>query len=63
MKIKKALFNFVIFFSIILLVSIIVTYLYSLGFHDVAKIDWGTSFRQAVIFGIVLTIIEFRKQK
>jgi hypothetical protein len=40
-----------------------VTYFYSLGFHETAKIDWATSFRLAITFGILFTVIEARKRK
>ena len=63
MDLKKLLLGFITFFSITLIVSIGVTYLWSLIFHDVATIDWETSFRFAIIFGIVLPIIDVRKKK
>lgn len=63
MDLKKILLGFITFFSIILIVSIGVTYLWSLIFHNVATIDWETSFRLAIIFGIVLPIIDARKKK
>ena len=63
MNVKKVLISFVIGFTITLIVSSLVTYLYSLGFHETAEIDWETSFRLAIIFGIVFPVIEARKGK
>jgi Na+-driven multidrug efflux pump len=63
MNFKKVLISFVIGFAITLIVSSLVTYLYSLGFHETAKIDWETSFQLAIIFGIVFPIMEARKGK
>ncbi len=61
MNFKKVLISFVIGFAITLIVSGIVTYLYSLGFHETAEIDWETSFRLAIILGILFPVIEARK--
>jgi hypothetical protein len=63
MNFKKVLINFIIGFGITLIVSGSVTYFYSLGFHETAKIDWATSFRLAITFGILFTVIEARKRK
>ena len=63
MDLKKILLGFITFFSITLIVSIGVTYLWSLIFYDVATIDWETSFRFAIIFGIVFPIIDLIKKK
>ncbi len=63
MDLKKLLLGFITFFAVTLIVSIGVTYLWSLIFHDVATIDWETSFRFAIIFGIVFPLIDSRKKK
>ncbi|MDZ7797914.1 MAG: hypothetical protein U5N56_13170 [Candidatus Marinimicrobia bacterium] len=63
MDFKKALVGFVTIFFITLIVSIAVTYLWSLGFHNTAKIDWETSFRLAIILGIIVPLVEARKKK
>ncbi|MEE4260930.1 MAG: hypothetical protein V2I62_14285 [Bacteroidales bacterium] len=63
MNLKKVLISFVIGFAVTLLVSGLVTYLYSLGFHETAKIDWESSFQLAIIFGIVFPVMEARKGK
>jgi len=61
MELKKLLIGFIRYFTITLIVTIVVTYLWSLIFHGVASIDWETSFRLAIILGIVLSVIEIRK--
>ena len=53
--------GFILVFAITLLVSIVVTFIWSLVFHGAAIIDWETSFRFAIILGIILTIIDSRK--
>ena len=56
LNIKKFLIHFVTTFTIILGVTAIVTYLWNLGFHGAAAIDWETSFRLAIILGIALPV-------
>ncbi len=63
MDLKKLLLGFITFFTVTLIVSIGVTYLWSLIFHDVAAIDWETSFLFAIIFGVVFPLIDARKKK
>jgi uncharacterized protein YqhQ len=58
---KKVLISFVIGFAVTLIVSSLVTYLYSLGLHETAEVDWETSFRLAIILGIIFPVIEARK--
>ncbi len=62
MEFKKILIGFVTFFSIALIVSVGVTYVWSLIFNDTASIDWKTSFRLAFIIGIVFSVIEARNK-
>jgi hypothetical protein len=62
MDIKKIATEISIVFAITLLVTLGVTFLWSLVFHGVAIIDWETSFRFAIILGIILTIIDSRKE-
>jgi hypothetical protein len=54
MNMKKFAVEFAITFAVTFGVSIVVTYLYSLIVHGPGGIDWETSFRLAIIFGIVL---------
>jgi hypothetical protein len=62
MDLKKMIIGFITVFAITLLASIGVTFLWSLIFHGVAIIDWETSFRFAIIIGIILPIIDSRKK-
>lgn len=63
MNIKKIFINFVVVFALTLVVSAIVSFLYSLIIHGTGTIDWETSFRFAIIFGIILTWIRAREKK
>ena len=62
MNLKKIVIRFIAVFAITLLVTIGVTLLWSLVFHGVAIIDWETSFRFAMLFGIILPIVDSRKR-
>jgi hypothetical protein len=53
MDIKKLLINFITTFALTLVVTAIVTFLYSLIVHGAGIVDWETSFRLAIILGIV----------
>jgi len=57
------LLGFITFFSIALIVTIGVTFIWNFIFHKEAKVDWETSFLFAIIFGIILPIIDERKKK
>jgi hypothetical protein len=61
MNSKKIVIEFIVTFAIALLVTIGVTFLWSIIFHGVAKIDWQPSFRFAILLGIILPIINARK--
>lgn len=54
---------FVGVFVLTLLVSAITTFLYSLIVHGAGVFDWETSFRFAIIFGIILTWFNSRENK
>ena len=62
MDFKKIVIGFIPVFATALLVCIVVTFLWSLVFHGVAIIDWETSFRFAILFGIILPVIDSRKR-
>jgi len=65
MKIKELLINFVIMFTVTLVVTAIVTYLWNLIVHGAGSFDWETSFRLAIILGIVfpsMRLIEYKKK-
>ena len=63
MNIQKLLIDVVTTFALFLVVTVIVTFLYSLIAHGTGVIDWETSFRFAIIFGIVLPWIRARESK
>ncbi|HET6325573.1 MAG TPA: hypothetical protein VFG04_12920 [Planctomycetaceae bacterium] len=63
MNIKKLLVDFVSVFAVTLIVSAIVTLLWDLIVHGTSAIDWETSVRFAVLFGIILPWMETRRSK
>jgi hypothetical protein len=62
MDFKKIAARFITVFVIALLVTIGVTFLWGLVFHGVAIVDWETSFRFAILLGIILPLIDSRKR-
>ena len=56
MKIKKFLIHFATMFALVLVVSAIVTYLWSLIFHGAGAIDWQLSFTLAIVVGITFSL-------
>jgi hypothetical protein len=60
MNIKKLVFEFVTVFALALVTIAIVTFLWNSIGHGVSAIDWETSFRFAIIFGIILTRVKSR---
>ena len=54
MNIKGLAVSVVTTFAVTLVVTLLVTYLWSLLMHGAGNVDWETSFRLAIIFGIVL---------
>jgi len=63
MNIKKILVDFVTVFAVTLIVNAIVTLLWNLIVHGASTIDWETSFRFAILFGIIFSWIETRRSK
>jgi len=63
MKIKKLLVDFATVFSVSLIVCVIVTLLWNLIGHGASTIDWETSFRSAITFGIIFSWIGTRRCK
>jgi len=57
MSIRQLLIDFIITFAVTLVVTVVVTFLWNLVVHGGGAIDWETSFRFAIIFGIVLGIV------
>ena len=63
MNIKNLLVDFITAFAVTLIVSVIVTLLWNLIVHRTNTVDWETSFRLAVIFGVLVTWMETRRGK
>jgi len=63
MKIKKLAIEFGTVFAVSLVSAIVVTFLWNLIGHGESVVDWETSFRFAVIFGIILTWAKSRELK
>ena len=55
MNIKKLVVEFVIVFVVTLVTTAIVTFLWNIIGDGASAVDWETSFRFAIIFGIILT--------
>ena len=63
MNIKELFIGFVTVFAVTLVVAAIVSYLWSLIAHGAGVFDWETSFRFAVIFGIIFSWMDARERK
>ena len=63
MNIKKLVVEFVTVFAVTLVTTAIVTFLWNIIGHGSSVVDWETSFRFALIFGIILTWAKSRETK
>lgn len=63
MNIKRLLVEFVAVFAVALVTVALVTFLWNLIGHGAITVDWETSFRFAIMFGILLTWMETRRIK
>ncbi len=63
MNLKKLLVEVFTVFSVSLVVMIVVTLLWNLIVHQASTIDWETSFRFAIAFGIIFPWMETRRSK
>ncbi len=63
MNIKKLAIEFVIVFAVALVTVAMVTFLWNFIGHGESSVDWETSFRFAVMFGIILTCAKSREIK
>ena len=61
MNIKKLVVEFATVFAVALVTTAIVTFLWNIIGHGTSTIDWETSFRFAIIFGIILTWVKSRE--
>ena len=63
MNIKKLVVEFSIVFAVTFVTTAIVTFLWNIIGHGASAVDCETSFRFAVIFGIILTWAKSRETK
>ena len=63
MNIKKLLVEFVMVFTVTMVVSVIVGLLWNLIIHRASTLDWETSFRFAILLGIILPWMGARRSK
>ncbi len=63
MNIKKLVVEFVTVLAVVLVIAAILTFLWNIIGHGASTIDWETSFRLAIIFGIILTWVKSREIK
>ena len=63
MNIRRLVVEFVTVFAVTLVTTAIVTFLWNLIGHGASAVDWETSFRFAIIFGIILTWAKSREIK
>ena len=63
MNIKKLLVDFVTVFAVSLVVSVVVDLLWNLIVHGASTIDWETSFRFGIVFGIIFSWIATRRAR
>jgi hypothetical protein len=63
MNIKKQVVEFGTVFAITLMTAAIVTFLWNIIGHGEGAVDWETSFRFAILFGIILTWAKSREIK
>jgi hypothetical protein len=56
MNAKKLLADFGLTFVVAFLVAVFVTFIWNLIVHGAGGVDWETSFRLAIILGIVLPL-------
>jgi len=63
MNIRRFLVESATVFAVTLILSVMVTLLWNLSVHGAGTIDWETSFRFAILFGIILPWIETRRRR
>jgi len=63
MNIMKLVVEFVTVFTVAVVITATVTFLWYIIGHGASTIDWETSSRFAVIFAIILTWVESRAIK
>ncbi len=63
MNIKKLVVEFALVFVVAFVITTIVTFLWNMIGHGASAVDWETSFRLSIIFGIILTWAKSRETK
>ncbi|MCC6300562.1 MAG: hypothetical protein IT314_14805 [Anaerolineales bacterium] len=63
MNIKKLAVEFATVFAVSLVTAAVVTFLWNLIGHGAGAVDWETTFRFALIFGIILSWSKSRDSK
>ena len=63
MNIKQLVVEFGTVFAVALVITAIVTFLWNFIGHGASAVDWETSFRFAIIFGVILTWVKSRENK
>ena len=63
MNIKKLVVEFGTAFAVTLVTVALVTFLWNLIGHGESTVEWETSFRFAIMFGIILTWVKSRETK
>jgi hypothetical protein len=63
MNIRRLVVEFITVFAVALVTTAIVTFLWNFIGHGESVVDWETSFRFAILFGIILTWVKSREIK
>ena len=63
MNIKRLLVDIVTVFLVSLAISMVVSLLWNLIVHRASTIDWETSFRFAIVLGIIVPWIAMRRSR
>jgi hypothetical protein len=61
MNLKRLLVSGLTVFCVSLIVSAAVTLLWNLAAHRAGAVDWETSLRLAILFGIIMPLMEARR--
>jgi hypothetical protein len=48
--------SFIVYFVLVFIVNALVTFLYNTIFHGTSLVDWESSLRFAVLFGVVFPV-------
>ena len=63
MKIKVYILTFLLVFGVVFVTNVVITVLWNYFIKSLGLIiDWETSFRLAILFGIVVTVIQTKNK-